>query len=245
MDYLTLVYEILIVQVGRYFIIGGFIYWLFWRALKVWTTQRRIQNKDFQRTDIRREVLYSLQASVLYAVIGAIPFAFEDIWPHKIYMSAIQFGWFWLIASYFVLIAIHDTYFYWMHRFMHHRKVFSHMHHIHHKSTNPSPFATFAFHPLESILEFIWFIPIQYFIPLSFHVIILFSMTAFMVNVMGHVGADVYPAWWRKNRWLRYVNDPRAHNDHHRLFRGNYGLYTLLWDRWAGTLILPAQQDGL
>lgn len=36
--------------------------------------------------------------------------------------------------------------------------------------------------------------------------------------------------------WVgKYVNTSVAHNLHHPKFHGNYGLYTLTWDRLFGT----------
>ena len=38
-----------------------------------------------------------------------------------------------------LMLLIHDTYFYWTHRIMHHPKLFNLFHLLHHRSTNPSP----------------------------------------------------------------------------------------------------------
>jgi sterol desaturase/sphingolipid hydroxylase (fatty acid hydroxylase superfamily) len=34
----------------------------------------------------------------------------------------------------------------------------------------------------------------------------------------------------------KWINTGTAHNLHHQYFHGNYGLYTLIWDRLFGTL---------
>jgi len=36
---------------------------------------------------------------------------------------------------------------------MHHKKLFRWFHLVHHQSTNPSPWAAYAFHPLEAVVE--------------------------------------------------------------------------------------------
>ena len=51
------------------------------------------------------------------------------------------------------MILLHDTYFYWAHRAMHHPKIYRHVHLVHHLSQNPSPWAAFAFHPFEAVIE--------------------------------------------------------------------------------------------
>lgn len=64
-----------------------------------------------------------------------------------------DYGWIYYFAAFPIMFVIHDTYFYWTHRIMHHKSVFNVMHLVHHKSTNPSPWAAYAFHPLEAIVE--------------------------------------------------------------------------------------------
>jgi lathosterol oxidase len=58
----------------------------------------------------------------------------------------------------------------------------------------------------------------------------------FVYNVYGHLGFEILPRPLR--RWL---NTSSAHNLHHKKFTGNYGLYTLFWDRLMGTLRSESQ----
>lgn len=55
-------------------------------------------------------------------------------------------------------------------------------------------------------------------------------------NVYGHLGYELYPRGFNKTWIGKYVNTSVAHNQHHHKFQGNYGLYTLIWDRVFGTL---------
>ena len=41
-----------------------------------------------------------------------------------IYSDIDAYGWFWYLASVPVYLFLHDTYFYWTHRMMHHPRVF-------------------------------------------------------------------------------------------------------------------------
>ncbi|MGL1488967.1 sterol desaturase family protein, partial [Vibrio parahaemolyticus] len=36
---------------------------------------------------------------------------------------------------------------------MHNKRIFKYVHLVHHHSTNPSPWAAYAFHPLEAVVE--------------------------------------------------------------------------------------------
>ena len=62
-------------------------------------------------------------------------------------------GFSYFIFSTFLLMMIHDIYFYLTHRAMHNKKIYSVIHSIHHKSNNPTPWAAFSFHPIEAIIQ--------------------------------------------------------------------------------------------
>ena len=63
-----------------------------------------------------------------------------------------------------------------------------------------------------------------------------FFLFQFIYNVYGHLGYELFPKNFNKTWIGRYVNTSVAHNVHHKYFRGNYGLYTLIWDRMMGTM---------
>jgi sterol desaturase/sphingolipid hydroxylase (fatty acid hydroxylase superfamily) len=54
--------------------------------------------------------------------------------------------------------------------------------------------------------------------------------------VYGHLGWELYPKGFNHTWVGRWINTSVAHNQHHKYFTGNYGLYFLFWDRWMGTL---------
>ena len=78
-------------------------------------------------------------------------------------------------------------------------KLFKYFHLIHHKSTNPSPWAAYAFHPLEAVIEasiiflIVWLIP--------YHRTALLAFLTFMItyNVYGHLGYELYPKRFHKH----------------------------------------------
>ena len=119
---------------------------------------------------------------------------------------------------------------------MHLPKVYRSVHLIHHKSTNPSPWTAYAFHPLEAILE-ACIIPLMTFIiPVHGSVIGFLMLFQIIYNVYGHLGWELWPKGFHKTWIGKYVNTSVAHNQHHEKFHGNYGLYTLIWDRVFGTI---------
>lgn len=53
---------------------------------------------------------------------------------------------------------------------------------------------------------------------------------------MGHLGYELLPRSLAGHRLFGWLNTATSHNQHHRAFRTNYGLYTLFWDRLMGTV---------
>jgi sterol desaturase/sphingolipid hydroxylase (fatty acid hydroxylase superfamily) len=134
------------------------------------------------------------------------------------------------------MFLMHDTYFYWTHRLMHHPRLFRYFHLVHHQSTNPSPWAAYAFHPLEAIVEVGIFVVFLFTIPIHTTHIVLFFLLSIIYNVYGHLGWELYPKGFNTSLIGRWINTSVSHNQHHKYFKGNYGLYFLFWDRWMNTL---------
>ena len=131
----------------RYFAIAGFFYWALWKRPGNLLRARRLTQIQPSGRVIRHEIRWSVVSSVIYAIAGAIVI---DAWRSGhtlIYMDVSEFGWLYLFASIPVYLFLHDTWFYWTHRIMHHRKLFSVMHKVHHESRQPTPWAGFSFHP--------------------------------------------------------------------------------------------------
>lgn len=145
-------------------------------------------------------------------------------------------GWGYWCVSVVLMIFLHDTYFYWTHRAMHHPKLFRFFHAVHHQSRNPSPWAAFAFHPLEAIVETGIIFPISFLIPYHTSALAVFLLFMTGYNVYGHLGYELYPKSFASSKIGKWVNTSVSHNQHHEKFNGNYGLYFLFWDRWMKTL---------
>jgi len=71
----------------------------------------------------------------------------------RVYDDIGRYGYVYFFFSIVLMIFIHDTYFYWTHRAMHWKPLFKVVHKTHHLSVNPTPFAAYAFHPLEALVE--------------------------------------------------------------------------------------------
>jgi sterol desaturase/sphingolipid hydroxylase (fatty acid hydroxylase superfamily) len=139
------------------------------------------------------------------------------------------------VLSAAIYLIVQDTHYYWMHRLMHHPKLFRLFHRTHHLSTNPSPWAAYAFSPLEAFVQagiaplVLFTLPIH---PLAFSIFMLWQIG---FNVLGHCGYELFPRWFVRSPLGRVLNTATHHAQHHETNRANFSLYFNHWDHLMGT----------
>ena len=229
-------YVLLFIIFFRYVFLASIAFLIFYYIGKKAWSFKKIQEKFPLVKDYQREFLYSVSTSVIFAVLGYF-FFFGPLAEYTfIYKDIHAYSLTYFFFSVALTLVIHDTYFYGTHRLMHHPGVYKYFHKVHHLSTNPSPWAAMAFHPLEAVVEFgvIAIIPFLY--PIHPLAIALFLLIMMAYNVYGHLGFELYPKGFSQRSVGKWINTSVNHNQHHQYFKGNYGLYFLWWDRWMGTL---------
>jgi Delta7-sterol 5-desaturase len=219
----------------RYFIFAGLAWVLAYKLFPRRWLHRKINQKFPDNSQVRAEMKASLVTLIIFGVIGTLTvIAAKNGWT-QMYWRVAERGWGWWWASIFLTILLHDTWFYWTHRAMHHPRLYRLFHRTHHLSTNPTPWAAFAFSPLEALIQVAIFplaITVMPMHPLAFGTFMLWQMT---FNVIGHTGYE-YNRRKFMDSWVRYIiNTPTNHAMHHEKIRGNYGLYFNFWDRLMGT----------
>lgn len=219
----------------RYFIMAGIAFFLFYVLLRKVVAGRKLQAKFPVWSDYRRDLLYSASSMLIFASIILLVFVVFRPYTQIYRDSENVYGYTYYILSFLMMILIQDTYFYWIHRLMHHPKLYRLVHLVHHKSTNPSPWTSYSFHPLEAVLE-AGIIPlIAFMMPVEHTALVGFLIWQFVYNVYGHLGYELFPKGFGNTLIGRWINTSTAHNGHHRLTIGNYGLYFMFWDRLMGT----------
>ncbi|GGB15566.1 DUF2147 domain-containing protein [Puia dinghuensis] len=221
----------------KYYIIAGIAFLVFYVLLRKRITWKKIQTKFPARKDYVREIVFSTISIVIFALPPLLLVENDSLRPHTTYYADVsRYGWGYFFAAFPLMLVIHDAYFYWMHRLIHHPRLFKLFHLVHHRSVNPSPWAAYAFHPLEAVLESLIFVIFLFTLPINGWHLFAFFVISLVYNVYGHLGFELYPASFSRN-WLgKWINTSVSHNLHHRYFKGNYGLYFLFWDRMMGTL---------
>ncbi len=225
-------------QIGsRYFMAAGVFFLLFYILLRPFWSNKKIQKKWPKLEDYAREIGYSVITISIFAFVPLFVLHVPFISRYTKYYTHIEtHGWFYFFLAFPLMFFLHDTYFYWTHRIMHHKKLFRIFHLVHHKSVNPSPWAAYAFHPLEALVEAGIFLVFLFTIPIHKLHLLIFFFFMIVYNVYGHLGYELYPKGFNKHWFGKWINTSVNHNLHHQFFKGNYGLYFTIWDRIMGTI---------
>ncbi|MFN4255991.1 MAG: sterol desaturase family protein [Saprospiraceae bacterium] len=220
----------------RYALVCGLFYAVFYIWKRREWLYRKIQQRFPTDRDVLREALYSASTAVIFAGMAFVCLGTPLREHTQFYGDIHQYGVAYAVLIVPVTLIVHDAYFYWMHRLIHHPKIYRRVHLTHHLSVNPSPWAAYSFHPIEAVLEAL-ILPILLFL-LPLHPVSLLGFIALMLwmNVYGHLGYELFPAWLYQHPLGRWLNSGVYHNQHHEKFTGNYGLYFSWWDKWCGTL---------
>jgi sterol desaturase/sphingolipid hydroxylase (fatty acid hydroxylase superfamily) len=223
--------KLALVQLVRYGILAGGVYLLIFRWAPGFFKKYKIQNTTVSSNQIKHEISYSLSTVLIFGFVFFLMMQPDLRAFTKLYGNISDYPEWWYFLSLPVIILIHDTYFYWMHRSLHNRFLYKLAHQTHHVSLNPTPFATYSFHPIEAIFEAAWILPLVYLVPIHKHILLVFSLITFLNNLKGHLGVDLMPATIKRAFPYKWVNTSTHHSHHHKYFNVNYGLYFLFWDK--------------
>ncbi|MDX2242778.1 MAG: sterol desaturase family protein [Leptolyngbyaceae cyanobacterium bins.302] len=219
----------------RYFLVAGGTYWFFYSPF----SQALIHSGQPKQSPSWDLIRHDINLSVLSAGIFALAAAFIMSaygWNFtRLYSDPYQYGLWYLGLSYGVVLVLQDAYFYFTHRLFHHPLLFRWLHQGHHHSRYSTPWTSFAFDPLEAIVQSLFLIGIVFVIPLHFITLIAVLMTMTVWAVVNHLGIDQLPLSFPHD-WLgKWFIGPAHHSIHHLKYTVHYGLYFTFWDTLLGT----------
>lgn len=219
----------------RYLLPAGTAFLIFWILFKKKWRHRFIQATFPNSSRLWSEFKYSMSTVVIFSLTGYGIFTANKMGYMKIYGAVADYGWVYFILSFIIMIVLHDFYFYWTHRAMHHKALFKYIHKVHHESTNPSPWAAYSFHPFEAVIQALVLPLILLVLPV--HELTIFLFTSYMIlqNVRGHLGYELLPPSFLKTKLFNWNLTTVHHNMHHKNFNCNYGLYFSWWDKWMNS----------
>lgn len=154
-----------------------------------------------------------------------------------VYHDVAEYGILYLILSPFLFLVFTDSLIYWIHRWLHHPKIywvchlhcfcpwyliflFRQLHKLHHKFKHTTPYSAFSFHPLDGYAQGL---PYHLF-PLVFpfhnymYAFSLFMVGLWTINIHDRVTFN----FWG-------VNSSAHHTVHHTKFNYNFGQYFTFW----------------
>lgn len=226
--------SIFLIIVGRYFLIAGVFHLYFFVVGKERWMEHRLYTKEYDKQQYQREVAWSMVTAGIFSAVGALMVLVWSRGGTRIYRGS-EYPLWWILPSLLIFLFTHETYYYWLHRWMHQPRVFRIVHRVHHDSHITSPWTAFSFHPLEGFLQAIIIPLIVMVVPIHLYALIFLLTFMTLSSVVNHLGVEIYPAWFHRY-WLgRLIIGATHHSLHHKQFRYNYGLYFTFWDRWGKT----------
>ena len=227
----------------RYFLVAGLTYWLFYSSLSKSGISSGPPSLSPSWQSIRHDISLSAFSAVVFALAAAFIMSAYNQGITLLYSNFHQYGLWYTGFSYVAVLVLQDTYFYFTHRLFHHPTFFSWLHQGHHRSHHPSPWTSFAFDPLEAIIQSLFLIIIILVIPLHFITVIAVLTTMTVWAVLNHLGIDRLPTSF-PHHWLgRWFIGPAHHSIHHLKYAVHYGLYFTFWDKILGTSDVNYEQQ--
>lgn len=189
-----------------------------------------------QDRQMRREIGWSLASAAIYGIpAGVVAWGWQERGWTRIYSDIGDYPLWWLPVSLIVYLLLHDSWFYWTHRWMHQPRLFRIAHAVHHESRPPTAWAAMSFHPVEAVTGAMIIPALVLIIPI--HVAVL-GLVLTIMTVMGignHMGWEMFPRWIVHGPAGKWLITATHHEKHHAAYRGNYGLYFRFWDKLCGT----------
>lgn len=219
----------------RYVLVSGLFYVLFYYVFQRHFYSRKISRSLRVKGQSLKEIKWSAITSFIFGLSGI-----GLVWLYQNGYTQIALSWdssviIWSVISLVVALFIHETYYYWLHRWMHRPKIFRLVHKTHHDSIVTSPWTSFSFHPLESILQALMVPFLVLFLPMHYLALLFFLILMTVSATINHLDIEIYPRHFEKN-WLgKWIIGATHHSLHHSQFRFNYGLYFTFWDKWMNT----------
>ena len=185
---------------------------------------------------IRREISWSLVSAAIYGVpAGIVAWGWQERGWTQIYTQWDAMPLWYLPLAPLAYLALHDTWFYWTHRWMHRPRLFRAMHAVHHASRPPTAWAAMSFHPWEALTGAIVIPALVFVIPIHLAMLGLVLAVMTIMGVTNHMGWELFPRRLVHSRLGGWLITASHHQRHHEEYRCNYGLYFRFWDRLCKT----------
>jgi len=213
---------------------GGTLSYLLVSGISYYTLFDRAVRND--KRFLKNQELKEMKLSLISIPIMAIPSSFIFLAEVKGYSQLYEgveglMGWAYLAFSIAAYLLFTDTAIYWIHRWLHHPILYARVHKPHHRWVVSTPFASYAFHPLDGFSQSMPYHIFAFLVPLNKFAYLGLFLFVCMWTVSIHDGQGFYMG--------TILNGSDHHTIHHSDFNYNYGQYFTFWDRYCGTHRTP------
>jgi lathosterol oxidase len=208
------------------------------RALPRFGFGRVIDPRPLPAGELRREILEACLSIAIFGVGLLLPWGLLRLGWARLASDPSTLR---IVAEVVVLFLWNELHFYATHRLLHTRWL-RRFHADHHRSHTPTPFSTYAFHPVEAAL--LGSVPLIPMLLHEFSFIALFCLPilSIVLNGLGHANYE----FSRQAPAHGPLGASRRHHLHHACYGGNYGFLLTVFDRILDTALpLDAAQDRL
>jgi len=194
------------------------------------------QHKLYLPNQIQQEIAVAMKSIPVMAIPSSFIFLAEVRGWSKLYEPFEAYGGIlYIIGTIPIYLFFTDTGIYWIHKFLHHPRLYGPIHKLHHKWIVSTPFASHAFHPVDGFLQSLPYHIYVFLIPLNKYVYLMLFFFVNMWTISIHDNVHIYAG--------KILNGAEHHTVHHRQYYFNYGQYFTFWDRVCGTHKLPGKAD--
>lgn len=190
------------------------------------------------KTEQPAKLVVAAAKNILFAHAVAVPYLAYLVWPvlalRDVPLSgpapSFATGALQILGS----MLIEDTMFYWIHRLLHHRLLYKHIHKMHHQFNNTESYAAEYSSAIEQTISNVMpFYAGPFVFRMHINVICVWMFLRLWETFDGHSGF-VLP-WSPWNAFLSIQGGAERHDFHHSHNAGSYGSLFKFWDWFMGT----------
>ena len=196
---------------------------------------KRVQKDTHSYDNYISEIKFSILSLVLVSGISTLIYNTKLINYTTLYYNISDYGWFYYFAIIPIILLSYDLYFFMVHLLIHNKRLFKIIHLVHHQSKTISPFAAYSMHPIETIMLHGGLITLFFLFPIHTTHVYIWVITSLVYSSYLHLGYEVFSDRFLNSKIGRLLCTSTAHAKHHQFFNGNYGFYTLIWDKIFNT----------
>lgn len=224
------------------FCVGGLFMYLSFAGLSYLFIfdHRLMKHPQFLKNQVRLEITYACKSIPIMGLL-TVPIMIAELRGYTLLYMGIEGwrGWAFIATTVVTFLMFTDCLIYWIHRVLHYRFFYKHLHKGHHKWKVPTPFASHAFHPIDGWLQALPYHLYPFLFPLHKVLYLVLFLFVNMWTVSIHDGDYRVPHLLEP-----FVNGSAHHTDHHLYYLHNYGQFFTLWDRIGGSFRYPTAFEG-